>query len=307
MRIESVRHGNGTGNGSRVSYPSGTRIQDTPAWRGDNRYGTPFAKLDHKKQLNVLLYFVGYCHAVRDKRIGRQTYKIRAYFLYQFCGELREAGFLIKSVLNVDQRHLTAVISRWGERELAPATLQQRFSLLRWFVAAIGKPGMVLGPERYGIKPEQIERQYVASEDKSWSAHDVVSVDIVAAALKIDTYVGHQLDLMRVFGLRVAEAIVIRPHSADRGSTLLVEEGTKGGRTRLVDIKTTDQRQVLDRSKLLAQTNRERSMCRPGKGTSSRQRTGSTTSPARSGSPGSNSASRPMGFVTSMPTTCTKT
>jgi hypothetical protein len=64
--------------------------------------------------------------------------------------------------------------------------------------------------------------------------------------------VGHQLRLMKEFGRRLNEAILLRPAASDQGESLLVEHSTKGGRTRMVPIRTPAQREALDAAKALA-------------------------------------------------------
>jgi integrase len=54
----------------------------------------------------------------------------------------------------------------------------------------------------------------------------------------------------------------LRPHLADRGHYLAINWGTKGGRDRVVDIATPEQRDVLDRAKAFAATPNA-SMCDP--------------------------------------------
>ena len=43
---------------------------------------------------------------------------------------------------------------------MSPGTIQARLSLLRWLATAAGKRGLVLAPERYGVKPEDIAGCY---------------------------------------------------------------------------------------------------------------------------------------------------
>jgi integrase len=54
----------------------------------------------------------------------------------------------------------------------------------------------------------------------------------------------------------------LRPFLADRGNYLAVNWGTKGGRHRVVDIATTEQRDVLNRAKTFA-SQLNASMCDP--------------------------------------------
>ena len=90
-----------------------------------------------------------------------------------------------------------------------------------------------------------------------------MSAELVAQAKEIDTWVGIQLDLIRVFGLRLKESIMVRPTIADQGAVLRIEEGTKGGRTRNIPIATADQRAVLDAAKHSASRNPKGRLCNP--------------------------------------------
>jgi integrase len=61
------------------------------------------------------------------------------------------------------------------------------------------------------------------------------------------------LELQQAFGLRREEAMKIRPSIADQGDHLFLQASwTKGGRERVVPIRTDQQREVLDRAHRLA-------------------------------------------------------
>ncbi len=61
------------------------------------------------------------------------------------------------------------------------------------------------------------------------------------------------LELQRAFGLRREEAIKISPSYADRGDRLeLKASWTKGGKARVIPIRTAEQRTALDRARQLA-------------------------------------------------------
>ena len=68
-----------------------------------------------------------------------------------------------------------------------------------------------------------------------------------------DEYVRMSLELQQAFGLRREEAMKIRPCIVDRGDRLFLQRSwTKGGRERIVPIRTDQQRGVLDRAHRLA-------------------------------------------------------
>jgi len=240
-------------------------IQDTVAMTGSNRYGRPFDVLDARKQVTVLVEVLGDSHLHRKKPVSFKTKKERARFSQQAITELRRAGLNIRNVLNLGQRHIQAIVDWMLASGMSPATIQTRLSILRWLTTAAGKRGLVLSPDRYGIKPDDIGRVYVAQTDKSWDGRGVDSAAAVGRALELDAYAGTSLLLMKEFGLRLTEAILIRPRVSDTGASLVVEEGTKGGRTRVVPIQFESQRQAIDRAKALSVGTRGGALVPPGR------------------------------------------
>ena len=236
-------------------------IQETGAWHGRNQYGRPFRYLKPSQQLQVLIAELGKSHLHANRLLGIGTLKARAHVSHQFLSDVRASGFDISNLLNLGQRHVSAAISTWAEKNLAPSTIQTRMSILRWLSVALGKRGLIMEPSFYGLGPDRTTRTYVATTDRSWSAKKVDAGEQVSAAKSLDKWVGQQVDLVRVFGLRVREAIMIRPALADHKTVLRVEEGTKGGRMRVVPIRTQEQRDVLDAAKRLAEQSERGSMC----------------------------------------------
>ncbi len=241
-------------------------IQDTPAYLGHNRYGTAFTDLDWKRQLQILLEVSGRQHLLRDKTVGRATKKARAEISFQAFKTLHRAGLHIKNVLNFSQRHMQALADNWREGALAAATLQTRFSVMRWFAASTGKNGMIKDAVDYGIPAESIKRSYVTTIDKSWSAHDDISFqDLIAQIYAKDPWVAMRLELQEAFGLRIQEATLMQPLVSDGGAVLRLEHGTKGGRSRFVPIRTEKQRDVLNRAKAMARMSENGNLIPGGK------------------------------------------
>lgn len=238
------------------------QIQDLAVWYG-GKGRRPFSDLDIRAQIQIVIDELGPQHIHRHKRVAYRTIKARAYVVHSFFTTIDQQGFHVKNIMNLDQRHISAAVAVWVQNGLAAPTIQTRMSILRWLTKAIGKRGMVFEPAYYGIDATMTARTYVATADKSWSAHSVISIEIVEKARGLDRWVGMQADLMRVFGLRVLEAIQMIPMESDQGSTLKVEEGTKGGRTRTVEIRTDEQRTVLEAAKRLAAESPQRTICQP--------------------------------------------
>jgi integrase len=160
----------------------------------------------------------------------------------------------VRSVLSLNQSHVAYLAKRWEEEGVVPATMQTRFSQLRWLAAAIGKPGLVREPSAYGIAEAASSRVLVAQEDKSWSAKAVDIDQLIAKASEIDRLVAVQMRLIEEFGLRLREALLMRPMISHVSDTLRVEEGTKGGRSRVVPIRYQSQLDALELAKETART-----------------------------------------------------
>ncbi len=124
---------------------------------------------------------------------------------------------------------------------------------------------MLKEPSEYGIPADSIKRVYVAVKDKSWSAIDLSFDELIKQIYDKDPWVSMRLELMDAFGLRIQEATLLQPAAADGGSILRVEMGTKGGRSRLVQIQTAKQRDVLNRAKSIAHLSETRNLIPSGK------------------------------------------
>src|SRR5262245_62909320 len=115
----------------------------------------------------------------------------------------------------------------------------------------------------YVSDPARLRRTYVALYDRSWSAAGLDAGAIVQAVFAHDPHCGAMLDLMLAFGLRVKEALMLRPHLAVVAASatglpspraewyLEVVRGTKGGRRRFVPIDSEAKRKALERAQQL--------------------------------------------------------
>lgn len=215
--------------------------------------------------MQVLIDEFGDSHLHRAKKVGRATVKARAYICYQALTTIENSKFKIQNLLNIDQRHIKAVTDSWTRGELSASTIQTRTSILKWLATGLGKRGLIQDMSYYGIADDAVKRTYVAQVDKSWSGHAVLSSEIISKAMTLDVWVGNHLNLMKEFGLRIQEAVMLNPEESDHGDSLFVEHGTKGGRTRIVPIGTTEQRKALDAAKVLAERSSIKCMCPPNK------------------------------------------
>jgi len=212
--------------------------------------------------LNALLREHNHRHTRKEKDVSFKTMHERREFYFRFFRELRDSGYNLDP-RSLGNRHVQFAVDRWIERGLSAATIQTYLSFLRSLSDWIGKHNMIQEPEAYVIDPARVRRTYVALQDKSWSAAGVDAGAIVRAVFAHDPRCGAMLDLIVAFGLRVKEALMLRPHLAVVPASatglpspraewyLRVVRGTKGGRCRFVPIDSDAKLEALDRARQL--------------------------------------------------------
>lgn len=188
------------------------------------------------------------------KVVSFATQEKREAIIWLCFRELKEGGYKLPDPQSFANRHMTFLAKKWEADSLSASTIQNRISIMRVFSEWIGKPGMVLAPEKYVTNPESVARTYAAQHDKSWDAANIDAQEVIRQIAAEDTYAANQLKAVLAFGLRRKEAVMLRPRQADRGSYLSVSDGTKGGRERTVPIDTEFKRTVLNELKQAVST-----------------------------------------------------
>lgn len=201
-------------------------------------------------KLAVLLGKYGSRTSDNRKVASHQTHNKRSQILFASFKELREMGYKLDEPANLKPKHIQALVKLWEDDGQSPATIQNKISVFRVFTTWIGKQGMIQSAESLVKTPGAATRSYVATEPKGWTANGV-SLDVIGRVEQFDDRVGVQLRLCFIFGLRMQEAIELKPHRADKGDYFVVTDGTKGGRARVVPINTQEKRDLLEQCKKL--------------------------------------------------------
>lgn len=139
-------------------------------------------------------------------------------------------------------KHVQALVNHW-QQTVSVATQKNRLAALRWWAEKVGK-GNIVPPTNahFGVG----KRVYQLDVSKAVSAPET------AISRVQDPYVAMGLKLQQAFGLRREEAMKLRPTQADRGRYLELKSAwCKGGRARVIPIRTPKQRTVLEQAKRL--------------------------------------------------------
>ena len=218
-------------------------------------------RVDPMQVLEVLLKLHNQQHTARLKTVSHKTRQERADFLRRFFRDLRErAGYkMLPDPRNLGQKHIHAMVQVWREDKLKPATIQTYLSFLRGLAKWMGKNGFIRKPAHYGLELAEYQRHEAAERDKSWSAQGVDIDALIEQVCAYDPYVGASLRVIRAFGMRKKESVMLRPHACvvpfestglpeeERQGDLYVwiQQGAKNGRQRFVPLDTVARRTAL--------------------------------------------------------------
>ena len=141
-------------------------------------------------------------------------------------------------------KHVDALVCLWKDKGIKVGTFKNYMAALRWWARKIGKPEIVA---KDNDAFDTGKRSLVATESKAWELK-FAHLEKVS-----DEYVRLSLRLQAAFGLRREEAIKFRPNYAIKADHIKLKANwTKGGRARIVPIRTDEQRQLLKEVQKLA-------------------------------------------------------
>lgn len=180
----------------------------------------------------------------RNKDGSFTTQRDRERLLTQIADQLHGLGYRHMSVQSLKPKHIEALVKRWQSEALSAGAMKNRLAVIRWWAQKVNRQNVVArSNDHYGIP----NRQFVTNTSKA-KILDAQGLDRVR-----DPYIRLSLELQDVFGLRREEAIKFIPHFADEGDQLRLKTSwTKGGKERVIPIRTDQQREVLDRAHRLA-------------------------------------------------------
>lgn len=165
--------------------------------------------------------------------------------------QLTDDGFKVLGAKSLKPKHIQHLMTIWEKKELSISTLTNRLSVLRIFTEFFGKRGMIGAIEDY-ISPDYLaKKSRVPKKAQTAEPVEVDTQSIVQKATEIDVYSGHQLKLMVLFGLSSKESTQFCPFKSDYADYLLVMQGTRGGRSRMIKIDTPEKKELMTDCKKL--------------------------------------------------------
>ncbi len=182
------------------------------------------------------------CKSCREGSYATQRNRERILTL--IANELHALGYRQMQARSLKPKHIEGLVKQWQERNLSIGTIKNRMAVIRWWSVKINKQNVVAkSNEHYGIP----DRRFVTNESK---AKGITQQQLNKIK---DQHVRMSLELQRAFGLRREEAMKFQPSYADQGNHVRLKASwTKGGKPRIIPIRTEHQRDVLYRARGLA-------------------------------------------------------
>lgn len=205
---------------------------------------------DWKRQLADFLQTYGRMRSKNfNAKAGEVTLQNRRDILFRYVGYMMKEK-KCATLSQLKPRHLVTLMEHWDERGIKKRTQINYFNHFRWFwrVCGIEVPPISTFAKHEG--EFTINRNAVS--DKSWSGNNVDFNEIYRKISEDDPIAGRILLSMKTYGLRVKEALCLKPHESDDGDALKILHGTKTGRTRQLEFNEFEDlnfRAVLDQLK----------------------------------------------------------
>ncbi len=148
--------------------------------------------------------------------------------------DLYQLGYKLPKPSSLKPKHVTALVDHWQTQQLSSATIKNRLGWVRWWAEKVGKASVIPRDNAaLGIAPRE-----KSVTNKAWQPESDQSLP--------DPRMQLSLELMAAFGLRLEEALKIKPAQADKGHVLVLQKSwTKGGRKREIPIRNDQQRKLL--------------------------------------------------------------
>jgi len=169
-----------------------------------------------------------------------QTHASRIQVLNRAIQDVYEMGYKINDVKQLKPKHIISLVEDWKEKGISTGEIKNRMSHLRWLAEKIDKQNIIPRTNReLGIEDRKMPSNDI-NRAVSRTQEDLAKLD--------NSNVRMSLRAQELFGLRRKESILFHPKlDYDRStSTLRIETGTKGGRPRVIPVRTIEQRQYLE-------------------------------------------------------------
>jgi site-specific recombinase XerC len=188
----------------------------------------------------------------RARTVSLKTRQKYFRILNQVLTTLRRLNMPVRNLTELSARQVRAVHQDWEREHLSASSLATLNTVLRRLGFWIDKPQLAPALSRLLIDPENGRRSSSRRVPKTWESCHINPLDVYSAMAAECPVAAVQLRMATTFGLRVEEQLMLRPRESHQDKLLVLTRGTKGGRTREVDIVGPEAFALIEEAKRLA-------------------------------------------------------
>ncbi|MDP1999628.1 MAG: site-specific integrase [Rhodoferax sp.] len=178
-----------------------------------------------------------------------RAYRVR---LATAVKKLTAMNFAVKNLEEISAKQIKLMFLAFEKEGWSASWMANVNTTVRRFGIWIGKPDLCPRLPLLLENPSAAQRRHAPTEPKDWESKQIDIEMYLAQIELVSPVTALQLRLAKAFGVRVQEFLMFRPDKAQRGDCLYVQDGTKGGRPRLVPIETDEQRAVMEQAREIA-------------------------------------------------------
>lgn len=179
----------------------------------------------------------------RNRDGSHSTQANRHRFLQMAAKQLKGLGYKLPSARSIKPKHVKDLIGLWRGEGVKAGTLKNRMGYMRFWAEKVNK-GSIIPRDNLALG---IENRKTDQADKGQKLDMAKLAGIKCPKMRMS------MRLMSAFGLRMEEALKIRPSMADAGDRLALKASwTKGGKYREIPMHSDKHRELLEEAKELA-------------------------------------------------------
>lgn len=188
----------------------------------------------------------------RKRSVSVLTTRKYVYAVYAFTDALRATGIKIENLNDLTAKHPKIVFQHWEEKGMSASTLTTYFSCIKRTYEWLGKPLKAKSAKELVRDKGRVVRHGSITKSKSWTEGGVDLHNVISKVEAMNSHAALYLQLCIAFGLRVQEAIALRPLDSHQGTFLEIKLGAKGGRGRVIPYENSYQTQVIEKALAMA-------------------------------------------------------
>jgi len=178
------------------------------------------------------------------RRPSHATVIQREQIIVQEMKTLHRAGYKLKDINNIGEKHVDCLLKDWYQRDYQLTTIKKRIAIFSLVFKVLGKAGLQVTSLRNNPIPEKIYQQHDLKNQLEVLSTEQYQKQINLMRQESEKMAAHA-ELMLLFGLTKQESLSINPVLSHRKHHLIITIGVSRGKTRNIKIQTEKQKDLI--------------------------------------------------------------